>query len=192
MSDLNRGDLVSLSRSQISQVTVDTLGGPGTVHTITLPLNPPATRSFSYTEEAGDGTDDVALGLEVALLSRPGQSVYSVSTGPGADELTIVGPLGVDFEVTVSALLTTLQLANAVSAQDSDGVQIGLLRVVQSESNSLKLRSYATRTRDGVVVELEDVLLRELGSSRLFDVQRTEILTIIERANDPVRVRSPA
>lgn len=182
MSDLRRGDIVSLSTAQTSTATVDT-ATTGQDYTVTLPINA-TPKDFTHTALTGQTVDDIADALELILLRD--QTFYSVVVGPSSNQLTIVGPRGFTFVLAVTANMTAAVFESAVNAiNDQTGDPIGDLRVVQAESSADKLRSYATRSADGTVLELEDVLLREVGKSTTFDVRRGEILTVVEQVGDP-------
>lgn len=181
MSDLERGDVVSLSRAQTSTVSIDAVV-VGQDYTVTLPINGVG-RPFTHQAVVGDTTGSIADALEVVLLRD--QTFYSVAVGLLPNQLTIVGPLGFAFVVLVVANMTAALFEAAVDAQDEDGESIGRLRVLEAESTSEKLRSYATRSAAGQVLELEDVLLKEVDGGRTFEVHRDQILTVIEKVGNP-------
>lgn len=176
---LERGDLISLSRAQASVVDVLTApGGAGEDFTITLPINPPATKDFTYTSVGGETVGDVASALEAILLRD--QTHYSVAVGPDPRQLTIVGPLGESFEIGLTSQMASTLLEVAVQATDNEGEPLNTLRVVQAESNERKLRQWASRTPQGEVVEFSEFQTRELASSRVLELERSEVLTRVD------------
>lgn len=183
MSDLNRGDKVALSRAQTSRVDVLTPPAiPNEPYTITLPINESPV-AFTYLGQVGESADEVAAGLEIILLRD--QTPFFIAIGPVASALAIVGDLGQAFTPTVSSNLSTSIFEEAVASLDGLGNVIGPLRVIDAESSQEKIREFTTRDRDGNLETIEEVRLRELDSSNVFDVRRTEILTVIEQGGTP-------
>lgn len=175
---LARDDVISLSRSQTTSVTID-VATPSQVYSVDLLINEGDVRTFSYTALVGDDVDAVAAGLEAELLQA--QTKYAVERA-GAT-LMLAGPLGEAFDVTVAADMSAALFEAAISATDPDGLQIGHLRVVVPDSVvGLPPRRFATRTvPDGVLVERHRIICQEIGGGRRFDVDSSEILTLVKK-----------
>ncbi len=182
MTDLARGDVVSLSRAQTSRV--DVLTAPAVVdelYSITLPIGD-VDKTFTFLGTPGETTSDVADGLETILLRD--QTPFSVAVGPAPSALTIVGALGQTFAPTTTTNLQASVPELAVLSVDNSEDpprQIGRLRVIGDASTAGKIRSFTTRDRDGNLLQVEQISLRELDSGNLFEVDRSLILTIIEK-----------
>jgi len=183
MSDLEIGDIVSLSHVQTSRVDVSaTPGAPNTPYTVNLPINGNP-KAFTHLGNPGNTLTQLASAI-VAVLLRD-QTHFSVAVGPVSTAFTIVGELGETFTLITTSNLTPSLVESAVAATDGAGNLIGKLRVIQAESNFERLRKFTTRDRNQSTQEIELVLLRELNTSNLFDVERSKILTIVEEVGHP-------
>ena len=175
---LNRDDVVSLSRSQTTSVTITAAVG-SQVYSADLLINAGDVRQFSYEALGGDDASAIAAGLELSLVQ--GQTKYGVArAGP---VLMLAGPLGEDFSVVVAADMTAALFEAAVSAVDPVGEQIGPLRIVVPDSIlGFPPRRFATRlVPDRQVVERHRLLCQEVGGGRRFDVDSSEILTLVRK-----------
>lgn len=175
---LGRDDVVSLSLAQTTSVTID-VATPSQVYSVDLLINVGDVRQFSYTALAGDDVSAIAAGLEVELLQA--QTKYGVArAGP---VLMLAGPLGESFDVIIAANMSAALFEAAVSAIDLAGSQIGPLRiVVPSSILGFPPRRFATRlVPDGQVVERHRLLTEEIGGGRRFDVDSSEILTLVRK-----------
>jgi hypothetical protein len=170
-----RGDIVSLSRAQSSVLEVLTAPVvPDEPYTVTLPINGVG-KAFTYLGTPGETVNDVASGLELILLDQ--QTLYSVAVDQLIPwRLAIVGPLGIDFDGVVTANLDFSIFEVAVLGDPS-----GRLRVIHVENTLERLYHFWTRDRDGALTGIQQLQVRELNSSRVFDVKSEEVLTVLER-----------
>jgi hypothetical protein len=129
---------------------------------------------------------------DIVSLSRAQSSVLEVLTAPAVPDepytdsvavdqlipwrLAIVGPLGIDFDGVVTANLDFSIFEVAVLGDPS-----GRLRVIHVENTLERLYHFWTRDRDGALTGIQQLQVRELNSSRVFDVKSEEVLTVLER-----------
>lgn len=173
VSDLERHQTVSLSRSQTSLVSVVSAPSiPDEPYTVGLPIDS-VSKSFTTLGQPGETVEELAAKLEQVLLSQ--QTPFSV-VATGAD-LVVVGPKGIDFDVELTANMTHAVVEPAfLRINHQTGEPYGDLRVLESESTSFKLREFSTRTPAGDVVTIQTILVREINTANVFEVTREEIL----------------
>lgn len=175
MTQYNRGDIVTLSRVQASEIIVVTTPAlDGEAYTVTLPLNG-APKVFALTDTLiTDTVEDIASKLVAFLLNE--QTHFSVAIDPIMPwRVALVGPLGEDFEIGVTPNLQTAIVQTAVL-----GSPPGRLRVIDSEGTVEKMRKFSTRDRDGNVLDIQLLLVRELDSSRVIEIRASDIQTVLE------------
>ena len=180
MSQYQRGDIVSLSRAQISRVQVlTTPPGPGpATYTISLPING-VPKAFSLEVMPGATLNQIAAGLLGVLQAQQTAFLTVLSTTPWV--VLMAGSLGQPFDVTTTPNLLPEKLQEPVMALNSETQEpLGPVRIIESVSTLERLREYATRDPDGTVRQVNQLRGRELDTGNVFDFEARQILTVLE------------
>lgn len=172
MGSFARDDVVELGSAQVT--VLDVLAAPavpGTSYGVTLPINDGDDRTFGYVSVGGESVADVALELVGALVD--GQTKYSIAPGPLPRQVTIVGPVGEDFDpvVTANVAQTVVQRAVlAVSQRTGKRINRVILTAAAGSFPDGQSREGATRRVPGGPVRTLNVLRgRELDTGNVFD-----------------------
>lgn len=180
MSSFRRGDVVSLSRAQATLVTVlSTPAGPDEPYSVSLPVNG-APRAFTVLGQPGETLTALAARLEAALLDE--QTVYSVAVGADPTTILVVGKLGLAFDASSSANVSTaLTQSSVLAVEGHSGRPLGPIRVLAPTNTLERLREFWTIDRDRNVLFKNQLQGRELDTSNVFDFDASQVLTVLHR-----------
>lgn len=178
MADYKLGDIVSISRSKTVRISVLTTPVDPELYTVGFPVGG-IEKLFSFQAEGGETVNQIVAGLEAILTSD--QTPYSAAVD-GFD-LFLVGPIGLDYALTVTDNLTYAVEEEAFTGVDNGGRQLGPLKVIEAESTLAQLREFSTRIAPGAGILTRNLIrVRELNSGSVLEVFADQILTVLERA----------
>lgn len=186
MSSYAEGDVVSLSRAQVSQFTVlASPPGPGpSTYTVFLDINGAPT-PYSLQAQPGTSITAIAAGLYAVLVAQ--QTVYAVQIDPMVPwAVDVAGPIGATYGFSVgdpTLLLPSLVRAAVQSINSLTGAPLGPIRISQATNTLERLREFASRDRAGNLIPYINMLHgRELDTSNEFDFPSTSVLSVLSTA----------
>lgn len=179
MVDFLNGDIVSLSREQLSVVDVLVLSaGPAEVFTVELSYQG-RTNLFTWTAVGGETPAQIAAAIADLLSAE--QTYLGVELD--VDRVYLSSPYGESFEGTTSANLS-IAIVYASTRFELDGRAVTRCKVLESNNDRSAMRIFWTRLpavgfSPGEVVRVQRLTLRELNYSTLLDVNATEVAALV-------------
>lgn len=179
MVDFQNGDIVSMSREQLSVVDVLVVSaGVGEVFAIDL-VYQGRTINFTWTAVGGETPDQIADALAAVLLQE--QTYLGVELD--VDRVYLDSPYAESFTGTTTANLS-LALVYPATRFERDGRLVTRCKVLESNNSRGAMRIFWTRLppvgfEPGELVRVQRLTLRQLNYSTLLDVDATEVAALI-------------
>lgn len=183
MSNFARDDVVELGAAQVVVVDVTDAPAAPEAFTVSLAINPGDVRDFTYQAQGGETAEEVALALSVVLLAE--QTRYSVANGPDPRQVTVVGDVGVPFDVGLTANMMQTTVEQAVRAESGDtGEKLNRVILTSTEGSFPDgfTRETATRQPHGRTYDQNVLRGRELDSGNVFDFEARSVRSRVRPA----------